>query len=206
MSSKEGYQIFMNKLFPCILLLTSCASVDFGYVDLLRASFQDNKILIDEAFLENTPYSFIKVSQGKYDATFILAQSEDGIETWVGADYERIYTYSGLIIRSVGLDQDIKFSPSGLKSMRANFPREDFLATIKLTNPLLNAGLLQMELIEISTDKNCMQKVVYDRKVLHTRVSSESTFCFDAKNIPIRTQQKINPRGEEISIEFYYQY
>ena len=92
------------------IFMTSCASIDYSYFSDLRNYYSKNKILIDELFIDNQDYSFIKVSNSKNDAVFILSNIDQfGVFEWIGSNKESIKTKDGLIIETKGLSSDIKF-------------------------------------------------------------------------------------------------
>ena len=92
------------------IFFTSCASIDYGYFNDLKNYYSKNKILIDESFISKQDYSFIKVSNSKNDAVFILSNIDQfGVYEWIGSNYESIKTKDGLIIETKGLLSDIKF-------------------------------------------------------------------------------------------------
>ena len=92
------------------IFCTSCASIDYSYFNDLKNYYSKNKILIDESFISKQDYSFIKVSNSKNDAVFILSNIDQfGVHEWIGSNYESIKTKDGLIIETKGLRSDIKF-------------------------------------------------------------------------------------------------
>ena len=63
--------------------------------------------MISESFYDSN-FSFIRLSQGRNQAVYVLSNCEDGVETWTGATGEEIITYLGLILSSKNLDRNIK--------------------------------------------------------------------------------------------------
>lgn len=196
----------MNKLLVCFLLLSSCSSIDYGYFDIFLEGRDQPKINITKDILAKSEYSFIKVKQGKKEATFVLLSSNNGIETWIGSNYERIHTYKGLIIRTVGLDQDINFSEFDFEDVISNFPDRNFSIPIALTNPELDLGLLRMIFKESLSDSSCSFKAIYESQLKYTRSRLKNTFCYDKSGLPTQSQQNINPAGKKIELEFYYKF
>ena len=196
----------MNRLFLCFIVLSSCSSIDYGYFDVFLEGREQSRVDINKDYIEKAQYSFIKVKQGKQEATFVLLSSNNGIETWIGSNYERIYTFNGLIIRTFGLDQDINFSQIDFENVISNFPNSSFSTIINLTNPKLDAGLLKMTHLESFSDPACRLKVTYQSLIKHICTNSKNTFCYDEMGRPIRTQQMINPASKEFYLEFYYKF
>ena len=201
-----AFRISMSRLFLCFIFISSCSVIDYGYFDVLMEDRIQPRIDITKSYIEKSEYSFIKVKQGKKEATFVLLSSRDGIETWIGSNYERIYTFKGLIIRTYGLDQDIYYSPTDLSDVTSKFPSSSFSVTVTLTNPELDSGLLQMIYKESLSDSRCKLKVIYESLLHYTRAKSSSTFCYNNAGLPISSQQRINPAGQKVDLEFYYKF
>ena len=92
------------------IFFNSCSSIDYSYFEDLKNYYSKNKILVDQSFIDKQDYSFIKVSNKKNDAIFILSKIDQfGVHEWIGSNYESIKTKDGLIIETKGLRSDIKF-------------------------------------------------------------------------------------------------
>ena len=92
------------------ILCTSCTSMDYSYFNDLKNYYSKNRILVDQSFIDELDYSFIKVSNKKNDAIFVLSNIDQfGVYEWIGSNYESIKTKDGLIVETKGLRSDIKF-------------------------------------------------------------------------------------------------
>ena len=92
------------------IFFTSCSSIDYSYFEDLKNYYSKNKILVDQSFIDKQDYSFIKVSNSKNDAVFILSNIDQfGVHEWIGSNYESIKTKDGLIIETKGCDQILNF-------------------------------------------------------------------------------------------------
>ena len=86
------------------IFCTYCASIDYSYFNDLKNYYAKNEILIDESFISKQDYSFIKVSNAKNDAVFVLSNIDQfGVYEWIGSNYESIRTKDGLLIETKGL-------------------------------------------------------------------------------------------------------
>ena len=56
------------------IFFNSCSSIDYSYFADLKNYYSKNKILVDQSFIDKQDYSFIKVSNKKNDAVFILSR------------------------------------------------------------------------------------------------------------------------------------
>ena len=81
------------------LFLCSCSTIDLGYIEVFQESFRKNEINDLESFYDSN-FSFIRLSQGRNQAVYVLSNYEDGVETWTGATGEEVITYLGLILSS----------------------------------------------------------------------------------------------------------
>ena len=182
--------------------LLGCA-IDLGYIQVVREGITGSKIEDLDPFYD-TGYSFIRATQGRHQAVFILAYYNDGLETWIGANNEVIQTYKGLIIRTSSLDNDIELHDFSL--LKESLLKKTFASYITLTNP--NADYLLSEHTLIEKDQysdTCPGTIyVYNRLILALKNNSRLEICTREERV-IYSSQQINPFDEFIEIEFYYQ-
>jgi hypothetical protein len=197
----------MNKYIYSILLLTSCASLDLGYFNLAKEAFARNSIAVTDEFKKDLKYSFILLTQDGNQAVYILSKSINGIDTWVGPQFQKVWTFKGLILKTSGLEQDFSLHTEDWLSITNKYPNSSFKSKISLTNPNLVMSPVAMELKSLSSSiHGCHQEAIYNINLSNLKNSWSATFCLDARGRAIRSQQKLNPLGKTLDIEFYYQY
>ena len=134
------------------IFFTSCASIDYSYFKDLKNYYSKNKILVDQSFIDKQDYSFIKVSNSKNDAVFILSNIDQfGVYEWIGSNYESIKTKDGLIIETKGLQSDIKFYSYDISILEKAL---SFHSQIDLYNPDLIFADITLRRNSLTTYKN----------------------------------------------------
>lgn len=198
----------IKSLISIVFFMTSCSAIDLGYVRLYQEALADKSIQVDQNFIDSVDYSFMHVKQGDAEAIFILSDSSENVNTWIGSNYEKIVTYKGLIVMTSGLEQDFKFVRSNLKHIKENHLINDFESIISLTNPDLSYWDAQFNLVNIENNrigfKNCSRTISYSRKLKELSRVSYDIYCLDENDTVISAQQKINPLSTKLEISFYY--
>ncbi|EKO35993.1 hypothetical protein B273_0603 [SAR86 cluster bacterium SAR86E] len=194
-------------LFPLLIIINSCASINYSYFTDFKNAISRNELIIDDLFIENQDFSFIKVSNSKNDAVFVLASiSSVGIYEWIGANYERIRTKDGLILETVGLESDIKFY-SNLLITHNN--KGIFNSHIDLYNPDLVFEEISLQHHSSKTHFTENGDKVVTSKFLRTSSAigwrSEDIYVYK-NGIIQRSVQEINPLTGPLEIEFYFKY
>ena len=93
----------------------SCASIDTEspYAEFFRgigSYFFDRKQEVSYEFIESFPYSFAIVTTGRSpEYRLVLVDIEDNTYEWISADYVRIFTKNGRIVKTFGLQHDIEY-------------------------------------------------------------------------------------------------
>lgn len=192
---------------PLFLLLTSCASVNYSYFSDLKNVISKNKLNVDESFIQDQPYSFIKISNSKNDAIFVLANiTESGIYEWVGQNYERIKTKDGLIIETFGLESDIKFHHHNFSILDDASKIDSY---INLYNPDLYYEAISLKKEASVTSINDMNEEIkvikFVKSVPGIGWTAKESFTFK-NNIIFKTKQSINPHMDHLVITFYFKY
>jgi len=189
------------------ILLTSCASLDYSYFADIKNYYSRNSILVDQSFIDNQNYSFIKVSNSKNDAIFALSNIDQfGVYEWIGVNYERIKTKDGLIIETKGLRSDIKFYSYNF-SIKEN--RSSFNSQINLYNPDLIFADVTLRRDSLTSSENSSGSEVtvlkYTRLVPEIGWKAKDSYTFKDGMI-YKSVQQINPMLEPLEISFYYKY
>ena len=189
------------------IFFTSCASMDYSYFKDLKSYYSKNKILVDQSFIERQDYSFIKVSNSKNDAVFILSNIDEfGVYEWIGSNYESIKTKDGLIIETRGLKSDIKFY-SYETSILEN--ASSFNSQIDLYNPDLIFADIAIRRNSFTTFKNSngneMNVFQYTRTVPEIGWKAKESYTFK-DGVIYESVQQINPMLDPLEINFYFKY
>ena len=189
------------------ILCTSCASIDYSYFKDLKSYYSKNKILVDQSFIEKQDYSFIKVSNKKNDAIFILSNIDEfGVHEWIGSNYESIKTKDGLIVETKGLRSDIKFYAYDISILDKT---SSFDSQIDLYNPDLvfaNITLRRDSKTSYRNRKgNEMNVFQYTRIVPEIGWEAKESYTFK-DGVIYKSIQQINPMLEPLEIKFYFKY
>ncbi|MDC1525596.1 YjbF family lipoprotein [Gammaproteobacteria bacterium] len=201
MINKTAYIIVL------LILLTACSSIDLGYFQDARNAFKRNEIIVTDTFKENLVYSFIKVSNKKNDAIFVLSNiSEDGVYEWIGSNFESIKTKEGLIVNTKGLESDIKFFSTNFSLFNSTVVQTQ----VNLSNPDLTYTDITLELkksMAKDSHLNAASKIItleYRRIFPNIGMSSKDIYIYKNGRI-FSSKQRINPLKEPIEIFFYFQ-
>jgi len=189
------------------ILCTSCSSIDYSYFKDLKNYYSKNKILVDQSFIDKQDYSFIKVSNKKNDAIFILSNIDQfGVYEWVGSNYEIIKTKDGLIVETKGLLSDIKFYSSDI-SILENV--SSFDSQIDLYNPDLIFSNITLRINSKTAYKNNKGNKInvfqYTRIVPEIGWKAKESYTFK-DGVIYKSIQQINPMLDPLEINFYFKY
>ncbi|MDB9907196.1 YjbF family lipoprotein [Gammaproteobacteria bacterium] len=189
------------------IFLTSCSSIDYSYFNDLRNVFSKNTILVDQSFIAKQDYSFIKVSNSKNDALFILSNIDQfGVYEWIGSNYESIKTKDGLIIETKGLRSDIKFYSYDISILEKAL---SFSSQIDLYNPDLIYADITLSRNSSTTYKNSkgneMNVFQYTRTVPEIGWKAKESYTFK-DGVIYKSIQQINPMLDPLEINFYFKY
>ena len=189
------------------ILCTSCASIDYSYFKDLKNYYSKNKILVDQSFIEKQDYSFIKVSNKKNDAIFILSNIDQfGVYEWIGSNYESIKTKDGLIVETKGLRSDIKFYAYDISILDKT---SSFDSHIDLYNPDLIFANITLRRDSKTTyrdsKENEMNVFQYTRIVPEIGWKAKESYTFK-DGVIYKSIQQINPMLDSLEINFYFKY
>lgn len=196
----------------CSIFLSTCSvaptvKLDLGYVTLFREGLSPNNIEVDTAFENQLVSSFIKITQGKNQAIFVLRSSIAGVEKWIGSNSESIITFKGLIIETSGLNQNFKLNHQQLDQVYLNHLGADYEVAASITNPLLPSTSLDFNISKIASGAGaCFEEIKYQRLFKALNASFTDKFCLNKLKKVIRSVQQLSPLEKEIVIDFYYKY
>jgi hypothetical protein len=189
------------------IFFTSCAGLDYSYFNDLKNYYSKNEILVDQSFIDKQNYSFIKVSNSKNDAVFILFNVDQfGVHEWIGSNYESIKTKDGLIIETKGLLSDIKFYSYDISILEKAL---NFNSKIDLYNPDLIFSDITLRRNSLTTYTNSkgneMNVFQYTRIVPQIGWKAKESYIFK-DGVIYRSIQQINPMLDPLEINFYFKY
>ena len=100
---------FLFYLYPVVLQIDT----ESPYAEFFRgigSYFFDRKQEVSDEFIESFPYSFAIVTVGRSpEYRLVLVDIEDNTYEWISADYVRIFTKNGRIVKTFGLQHDIEY-------------------------------------------------------------------------------------------------
>lgn len=192
-----------NLHLSLLLLLGSCSAIDFSYFQSIRDAVSRNNIDITQSYVDSASFSFIKVSNSKNDAIFVLSSIDDnGVYKWIGSNYEIIKTLNGLIIETQGLESDIKLYPPYFKGFDS---LDNYSTYMNLSNPELIYEEIKFvkRHIKVPLDRGNVQIFKIERSSPGIGWESSDRYVFKDGVIQEATQE-INPFRDELKINFYF--
>ena len=200
--------IFLNRLILFSLILCSCSSIDYVNVPIAiyNAYKSPEKINLSQEYINSQNYSFSKVKLGNGNAILVLSSISNGVYEWVSANNEKIYTYNGRIIKTVGLPYNINvITPISQIDKPNNL--------MMLSNPDalidLKQSILSKKTIDLEIDQNNFKSCALEEKsyvFIELRMENRGYICKTINNEVIYTRQKTHPYLDEIEMYFYYKY
>lgn len=192
-------------IYMSIFILSSCGRIEYSYFTLFKEGFSKSKIELNEEYLKNQKYSFIKIKYSGNEAVFVLRDVTNYVHTWVGSNYEKILTYKGKIIKSEGFGLDYSVSDFSFENLQKAFPVEDFIFSFSILEPEINHLEVNYKKYQISNYRNCDVYREFSRDNALLKWKENDVFCY-ANSSLIWTRQQLSPIHDNIYIEFHYRY
>jgi len=197
-----------HRFLPILLLIliTSCSTtrIDTLYFDLWKELLIDSKPLSTE--IGDIKYSYAKIFYKEYEAVYILSEIlNNGVEIWVGADSSKILIYKGLIIKTIGLENDFEMH-AFKETVLPSYPSKDFFPYVSLKNPSLEYAKTRFKIVSNNSSDTCFNNINYVRSFVNLGFSDLFYFCFDDKNIIQESIQVLEPGGDAFKVKFHYLY
>lgn len=199
---------FMIKRYLLIsVFFTSCSSLDYSYFGDLKNYYSKNRIVVDQTFIDEKNYSFMKVSNSKNDSIFVLSTINHlGIYEWIGSNNESIKTKDGLIIETKGMRSDIKFYSYDISILEIT---SSFKSQINLYNPdLIFANITirrDSSTSYINSEGSELNVLKYTRIVPEIGWKAKESYIFK-DGVIYESVQQINPMLEPLELTFYFKY
>ena len=201
----------MTKNFIIVLtliFLSSCNNLSYTEVIPLAklAILGVEDIEIDDNFLSQQKYSFIKVNVGRTGVAILtLASIDDGVFTWVSATGEKLKTYNGKIIKSFDIVYDTHFITFSDFSFNKNLERVEYDYNIRLYNP--NTLVTQEATLKIIDLSSLEGEVSYFEEFVLTKGFKwkfVNKYWLDNDGNVIKSIQYLHPKLPKYEINFYY--
>ena len=200
-------------------MFTSCADFplyNFGYKSIKEGYLRLDNEVIDETFMQNSEYAFIKVRFGSArSAILTLVKEENDILEWISADGIKIYTFQSKIIKTQGLPNDIELFhfphiPDIYKSMNTYSYIQNFYEPV-LLEQLAEITYKEKGIKLISNPVKGRKDI--ETKILEERVyfaqinwSFKNLYYLNEDNRVEKSRQQIHPFMKPITIEFIKKY
>ena len=216
--------IFMIKRsFILIIFLSSCSIAEkglplysYGFNQIKDSVFSLDSIDVDENYLKEAKYAFIRVRFGRSRSVIaVLVRENKNILEWVSQDGIKLYTYYGKVIRTKGLPNDIEyFNYISFKNKTSSEINDSYIVNFyepklldqtvvinlknkgerNITNPIPGRPSIQTELIE---------ELIYLPSINWKR---KNKYYFNQNGFIEKTIQHIHPFLSPIEIEFIKKY
>ena len=165
-------------------------------------------IEVNDAFYESMPYSFAKLKIGKSRlAILVLLSINNDVYEWIGPNGERVFTQSGKIIQTMGLQHNLKIVNSN--NINIGCAKCSHRSYIQLLDP---PAFVTQNLENLySHNQSIMLNIAHDTSVYKENFSTsqlkwsgENKYWLDARGRALKSEQSIHPRLDRIEIIFYY--
>lgn len=214
--------IYMNKIFPTLLLLSSCGSISLSEIPVITSAIlndiDSSELSITKDFYNARKYSFIKVFIDGTVSTMTLSAIDQDKYTWINAFDESIVTLNGMIIETNGFTKDMSqiecknnLINQGYDFCKGKYGQSDNISqTFLLSSP---KAMIEIN-SRIKTQAGQSPTIIHDHdisyiqqtfktKILDWRGTNE--FWYDPiENLPIKTLQYYHPMAKPAEIEFYF--
>jgi hypothetical protein len=190
------------------LFLSSCNQISYSQVIPLvdRAVFGVKDITVDDNFLSQKKYSFIKVNVGRTGVAILtLASIEDGVYTWVSATGEKLKTYNGKIIKSFDTAYDTHFLSYSNFSINKNINIAEYDYTLKLYNPI--SFVTQVATLKIGDSTGLEGDQIYFEEFVTTKGFKwkfVNKYWLNNDGNTVKSIQYLHPLLPKYEINFYY--
>ena len=200
----------IKKIFFVSIIISSCSLIEPRDIPAVMKSLvvgiQD--IEVNNAFYESMPYSFAKLKIGKsHLAILVLLSINNDVYEWIGPNGERVFTQSGKIIQTIGLQHNLKIVNSN--NINTGCSKCSHRSYIQLLDP--PAFVTQHLKNRYSHNESIMLNIVHEASVYTENYSTsklkwsgENKYWIDARGRVLKSEQSIHPMLERIEILFYY--
>ena len=190
----------IKKVLLTIFVVNSCSFISYTEIlPVIRSVvIGAEDIEINQSYIDSKEYSFAKIKIGRSSIAILsLAYIKDGVFEWVSSSNERIFTFNGKIIKTIGLPHNIDILDT---YARQGFSSQTVLVVLDNPNATVSQSLAyQSTVIE--------GQVIVEEQVIFNELNLDVTNTyiideFDGR--PVSSIQKVHPYLPEISLDFYY--
>jgi hypothetical protein len=196
----------MNKIlfFAMFLSLFSCQTIPYSQFPIIfkTAVYGAEDIAVSETTIAERKYSFIKVRFGKkFVALLTLVNTDSNIFEWITSTGEKVFTYNGKVIRTVGLTNNIhiytyeNFSCSTHEKKIVNYD-------VMLEDPRAFVTQSASIDVDLSSANTCYERVTTNG----FSWSHVNHYRYNKDGLPKKAIQSIHPMLPIMEIDFYYKY
>jgi len=190
----------IKKVLLTIFVVNSCSFISYTEIlPVIRSVvIGAEDIEINQSYIDSKEYSFAKIKMGRSSIAILsLAYIKDGVFEWVSSSNERIFTFNGKIIKTLGLPHNIDILDA---YTRQGFSSQTVLVALDNPNATVSQSLAyQSTVIE--------GQVIVEEQVIFNELNLDVTNTyiideFDGR--PVSSIQKVHPYLPVISLDFYY--
>ena len=189
-------------------------SIAPGYLEAFNAIQgalikKSNETLTPE-LINNIPYASGKLSIGRGAEGLVILESKKNLrETWVSADGVYVVTSGGIIVQTIGLENNLSEIFSSYSALDYyNYDSLDFFAYYSFSNPKLdnlkikvsvkNIGYKTLDLFDGKKKLLVIEEILENKKL---GWKEKNLFFFDEEGSIIKSIQHISPRLPKIYFE-----
>ena len=190
----------IKKVLLTIFVVNSCSFISYTEIlPVIRSVvIGAEDIEINQSYIDSKEYSFAKIKIGRSSIAILsLAYIKDGVFEWVSSSNERIFTFNGKIIKTIGLPHNIDILDT---YARQGFSSQTVLVALDNPNATVSQSLAyQSTVIE--------GQVIVEEQVIFNELNLDvtNTYIIDESNgRPVSSIQKVHPYLPVISLDFYY--
>ena len=209
----------MNKAFILlIILISSCSNIPLSYYKSSYEALRESLLKLDsvelnESYMKEKRFPILKLRFGSSRSIImVLVDETDEVKRWISADKIFIYTYKGKVIETKGMQNDFKINDYSFPNQITDGSKYIDTYIIDFFEPkLLNQ--YAMSTFEIMESKKIDHPVKGRDPISASRVKEtveidginlryKNVFYFNSEGKLLRTEQKIHPFLNKVSIDF----
>lgn len=197
---------YMNKFTILIILfVSSCQYISYNQVIPLtrQAIIGFPDIELTEEYIAKQRYSFARFDLGKgANIIMVLSDVENNFYTWVSATGEKLITYNGKIVKTIGLIYNVEiYNPTSFKIFSPN-NNYSGIYDVMLKDP--KAFIEQKFSTKLTSQSNYL-KLTESIEIDVLNLEYQNSYTIDLiSGRTIRSTQRIHPKLPEIRIDFVY--
>ncbi|MFL2726691.1 MAG: hypothetical protein ACJ0FV_01475 [Gammaproteobacteria bacterium] len=191
--------------FFLLAIMTSCSSVSFNYayLDPVLNLFSEKENIVENT-LNKTNASFIHILYKNREAVFVLSQSSDGFNKWVGPNDEIIFTFDEVIVKTKGLDYNIEMNKEDFVKLRKMNDGNSSSVRVEFDNP-------KLQFLPLSFTKFVQTNDIFNTKntsylVNQKDIGWRTNIEVERSDSKISLVQELHPHDTKYFVEFYYRY